>query len=78
MVIPRDSILNEPVGNSENILYIHRIYHMQVEIITYHIKVTKFQWILIKAKQDNFTEIKFFDGPSVKSRVIPIKIDNLF
>ena len=77
-VISRNIISNEAVGNSENILYMHRIYSMEVKLITYHIKVSKFQRIWVNVKQANFTEIKCFDGPSVKSRVMPIKIDKLY
>ena len=78
MVISSDIISNEPVGNSENILYMHRIHNIQVQLITYHIKVAKFQRIWLNAKQDNFTGIKFFDGPSVKCRVIPITLYKLY
>ena len=78
MVISRNIISNEAVGNSENILYMHRIYSMEVKLITYHIKVSKFQRIRVNVKQANFTEIKCFEGPSVKSRIMPIKIDKLY
>ena len=74
MVISRNSISNEAVEGIKNIFYVHRIHTIQLRLITYHIKVAKFQRICVMTTERSTAKIKYFDGPSVKSKVISIRI----
>ena len=74
IVISRNVISNEAVGNISKILYMHRIHTIQLKLITYHIKVSKFQTICFYVTKEIYTNIKIFDGPSVESKVIATRM----
>ena len=73
LVMSRNVISNEAVGNIENIIYLHKIQTIPVKLITYHIQVVKFQRICIITRKRLIAQIKIFDGPSVKSKDMSIR-----